>query len=445
MNEMPNTRLAGGTQGQATGADGEERKLTRRERLINKVRLHLAMTVREIFEQIEQDETRPKAMAYFDDIFRRFMHAGEGVIKAAPDQKVVGTYCVFVPEEIVYAAGAYPVRLCAGAYDTQELGEDFLPDVACPMVKSEMGFASMPILEFYQRCDVVALPASCHWKLKMGEMLEPFDDVHMLDVPRVKESEKAREYWLEEVKRFKERVERLTGRRIKRKQLREAIRRIQRAQREVVRFQNLRKHIPAPILGRDALEVLNAYFYDEVDSWTAALAALNDELEERIEKGIHVAPARAARIMLTGSPMVFPNWKVPFIIEDLGGILVADEFCTSQRYLADMVSVDEGTMGDMLMAIAERYVLPCACPTFSNTIERRDRIARLIDEYQVEGVIYHVLKGCHPYDIELKIIEKLLQEKGVPMLKIETDYSPEDVEQLRTRIEAFQETLKGRN
>jgi benzoyl-CoA reductase/2-hydroxyglutaryl-CoA dehydratase subunit BcrC/BadD/HgdB len=421
------------------------RKLTRQERLVNKVRLHLAMTVREIFEQIEQDETRPRAMAYFDEIFRKFMQAGEGVIKAAPDQKVVGTYCVFVPEEIVYAAGAYPVRLCAGAYDTQELGEDFLPDVACPMVKSEMGLASMPILEFYQRCDVVALPASCHWKLKMGEMLAPFDDVHMLDVPRVKESEKAREYWLEEVKRFKERVEKLTGRRIRRKHLREAIRRIQRAQREVVRFQNLRKHIPAVILGRDALEVLNAYFYDEVDSWTAALAALNDELEERVEKGIHVAPPRAARILLTGSPMVFPNWKVPFIIEDLGGILVADEFCTSQRYLADMVSVDEGTMGDMLMAIAERYVLPCACPTFSNTIERRDRIARLIDEYQVEGVIYHVLKGCHPYDIELKIIEKLLQEKGVPMLKIETDYSPEDVEQLRTRIEAFQETLKGRN
>ena len=438
MNEMPPAH------GRPSREEGEK-KLTRQERLVNKVRLHLAMTVREIFEEMEKDELRPKAMAYFDDIFRKFMHNGEGVIKAKEDQKVIGTYCVFVPEEIVYAAGGYPVRLCAGAHDSSEIGEDFLPDVACPMVKSEMGFAAMPILDFYQRCDMVALPASCHWKLKMGEMLEPFDDVHMLDVPRVKESEKARDYWLEEVKRFQERVEKITGRKIRRKALRDAIRRIQRAQREVVRFQELRKHNPAPILGRDALEVLNAYFYDEVDDWTDALAALNDELEERIAQGIHVAPPRAARIMLTGSPMVFPNWKVPFIIEDLGGILVCDEFCTSQRYLSDMVSVDEGTMGDMLMAIAERYVLPCACPTCSNTIERRDRIARLVDDYQVEGVIYHVLKGCHPFDIELKIIEKLLQEKGVPMLKIETDYSPEDVEQLRTRIEAFQETLKGRN
>ena len=432
--------------GTTTGAGAEgERPLTRKERLIHKVRLHLAMTVREIFEEMEKDPSRPEAMAYFDDIFRKFMHNGEGVIKASDDQKVIGTYCVFVPEEIIYAAGGYPVRLCAGAHDSSEIGEDFLPDVACPMVKSEMGFAAMPILDFYQRCDMVALPASCHWKLKMGEMLEPFDDVHMLDVPRVKESEKARDYWLEEVRRFQRRVEKITGKRIRRRQLRDAIRKIQRAQREVVRFQNLRKTIPAPILGRDALEVLNAYFYDEVEDWTEALRALNEELEERIRTGVHAAPPRAARILLTGSPMVFPNWKVPFIIEDLGGILAADEFCTSQRYLSDMVSVDEGTMGDMLMAIAERYVLPCACPTFSNTIERRDRIAKLVDDYQVEGVIYHVLKGCHPFDIELKIIEKLLQEKGVPMLKIETDYSPEDVEQLRTRIEAFQETLKGRN
>ena len=431
--------------GTTTGAGAEgERPLTRKERLIHKVRLHLAMTVREIFEEMEKDPSRPKAMAYFDDIFRKFMNNGEGVIKARADQKVVGTYCVFVPEEIIYAAGGYPVRLCAGAHDSSEVGEDFLPDVACPMVKSEMGFASMPILDFYQRCDMVALPASCHWKLKMGEMLEPFDDVHMLDVPRVKESEKAREYWLEEVRRFQRRVEKLTGRRIRRKHLREAIRKVQRAQREVVRFQKLRKHSPAPILGRDALEVLNAYFYDEIEDWTEALRALNDELEERIRTGVHAAPPRAVRIMLTGSPMVFPNWKVPFIIEDLGGLLAVDEFCTSQRYLSDMVSVDEGTMGDMLMAIAERYVLPCACPTFSNTIERRDLVARLVDEYRIEGVIYHVLKGCHPFDIEVKIIEKLLQEKGVPMLKIETDYSPEDVEQLRTRIEAFMETIRGR-
>ena len=421
-----------------------ENKPSRQERLARKIRTNLSMTVREIFEEIEEDTSRPDGMAYFDRIFKNFVNGGEKVVDAPDGQKVIGTYCVFVPEELIYAAGAHPVRLCAGAYESSEVGEEFLPDVACPMVKSEMGLATMPILDFYQRCDLVALPGACHWKLKMGEMLADHDSVHMLDVPRIKESESSRQYWLEEVKRFKEAVEKTTGTRINRKRLKQSIQTIQAAQAEVHRFFELRKTIPAPILGRDALAVMNAYFYDDVERWTEALWRLNDELEDRIATGVHVAPANSARILLTGSPMVFPNWKVPTVIEDLGGILVADEFCTSQRYLSDMVAMDEGTVNDMLMAIAERYVLPCSCPMFSNTLERRDKLLQLIDEYQVEGVIYHILKGCHPYDIELKMMEKVMQDKGIPMLKIETDYSPQDVEQLRTRIEAFQETLKGR-
>jgi benzoyl-CoA reductase/2-hydroxyglutaryl-CoA dehydratase subunit BcrC/BadD/HgdB len=89
-------------------------------------------------------------------------------------------------------------------------------------------------------------------------------------------------------------------------------------------------------------------------------------------------------------------------------------------------------------------MLPCSCPTFSSTTERRDRVLQLAEDYRVEGVIYHVLKGCHPFDIEMKTIESALQDRGIPMLKVETDYAPQDIEQLRTRIEAFTETLKGR-
>ena len=416
----------------------------KKERLANKVRVHLDMTVREIFDGLDEDRTRPDNMAYFDRIFKAFIHGGKDVVKIEEGQQMVGTYCVFVPEELIYACGARPVRLCAGSYESIEIGEDYLPDIACPTIKSEIGFSVLPILDFYQKCSMVALPASCDWKLKIGEMLAEHHDVHMLALPRIKELETSRNFWLDEIKRFKQSLERLTGTRINRKRLRDAIRRVQRAQLEVHRFQNVRKAIPAVIHGRDALEVLNAYFYDEVEPWTEALSRLNDELESRVENRHYAAKPNAVRLMLTGSPIIFPNWKIPTIIEELGAVLVADEFCTSGRYLSDMVSVDEGTLSDMLHAIADRYMLPCSCPTFSTTTERRDRILQLVDDYQVEGVIYHVLKGCHPFDIEMKTIEALLQDKGIPMLKVETDYAPQDIEQLRTRIEAFTETLKRR-
>jgi benzoyl-CoA reductase/2-hydroxyglutaryl-CoA dehydratase subunit BcrC/BadD/HgdB len=60
---------------------------------------------------------------------------------------------------------------------------------------------------------------------------------------------------------------------------------------------------------------------------------------------------------------------------------------------------------------------------------------------KVDGVIHYGLLFCQPYGIEAVKVEKALREKGVPLLKIETDYSMEDVEQLKTRVEAFVETL----
>ncbi|MCP4043377.1 MAG: 2-hydroxyacyl-CoA dehydratase [Gammaproteobacteria bacterium] len=421
-----------------------EKHISKRERLANKVRINLAMSVREIFDQIGEESHRPENMAHFDRIFETFEHGGEGTVQPRKGEKVIGTYCLFVPEELIYAVGARPVRLCSGAYESVEIGEDYLPEVACPMVKSEIGFSALPVLSFFHQCELVVMPASCDWKVKMAETLREFVPVHMMDMPRVKEEESSRTFWLEEVKRFAKRLEKVTGVRITRRRLKQAIGMIQRAQVEFHRFHRIRKAVPPVISGRDALEVMNAYFYDHAEDWTEAVSRLNDELEERISNRTQVAQAGAARIMLTGSPMVFPNWKVPTIIEELDGVLVADEFCTSNRYLNDMVAMDEGTLSNMVHAIADRYLLPSTCPIFSNSIDRKDRLLQLIDDYQVEGVIYHILKGCHPYDVETKVIEKLMEKKGIPMLKIETDYSPQDVEQLRTRIEAFQETLKGR-
>ena len=171
---------------------------------------------------------------------------------------------------------------------------------------------------------------------------------------------------------------------------------------------------------------------------------LNDALETRIQEKKRISPAFAPRVLLIGSPMVFPNWKIPNLIEGSDRALVCDELCTSNRYLNDMVAIDEKGMTDMIHAIADRYLLPCSCPVFSDMLDRKSRLLTMIEDYKIEGVVYHVLKGCHPYDVELRSIENEFSKRGISQLKIETDYSPEDMEQLRTRIEAFLETLKGR-
>ncbi len=415
----------------------------RAQRVKKRLDLHLSMTVREIFEGIDQERNRPPEMEYFDRFFREFGSREKRIVNSA-GKKIIGFYCMNVPEELVYAAGAFPVRLCAGSAEAAEAGEIYFPDVSCPMAKSSTGFASVPVLPFYQECDLVIIPATCDWKAKLGEIIGQWLPVLTLDIPKVKFIENARRYWISEILRIKKEIEKITRKKITARRLNKAISMIHAAQKEFRRFQEIRKSPVHVISGRDAAAVVNAWFYDHAESWTAAMKKLNNALEARILEGARVSPASAPRVLLTGAPVAFPNWKIPNLIESSGGALVCDELCTSNRYLNDMVAIDERRLADMIHAIADRYLLPCSCPVFSDMSDRKNKLFTMIDDYNIEGVVYHVLKGCHPYDVELRTIEKEFAQRGISQLKIETDYNPEDTEQLRTRIEAFLETLKGR-
>ena len=166
---------------------------------------------------------------------------------------------------------------------------------------------------------------------------------------------------------------------------------------------------------------------------------LNDELEQR--QGKAVCPARGPRVMIAGSPVIFPNLKLPQLIEELGAIVVADESCVGERALYDPVGHPERNLRAQLSALAARCLMPCVCPSFAPNQDRLVTLRRTIATHRIDGVVYHVLKGCVVYDFEVGRVESALKELEIPMVRIETDYSPEDVEQLRTRIEAFVEML----
>ena len=161
-------------------------------------------------------------MAYFDRFFREFGTEEKKIVNSG-GRKVIGFYCMNVPEELIYAAGALPVRLCAGSADAAEVGEAWFPDVSCPMVKSATGFASVPVLPYYRQCDLIIIPATCDWKVKLGEILEQWLPVMMVDVPKTKSLENSRRFWVSEVLRIKKAVEKVTRKKITAKRLRQSI------------------------------------------------------------------------------------------------------------------------------------------------------------------------------------------------------------------------------
>ena len=128
--------------------------------------------------------------------------------------------------------------------------------------------------------------------------------------------------------------------------------------------------------------------------------------------------------------------KVVKQIEELGADVVAFENCTGTKNYQNNVELE----GDLVANIAERY-LKIPCSVMYQNDARSDIIKEFIHEYQADGVIDVVLSGCHTYAIETNKIKEASREVGVNYMSLETDYSKQDVGQIRTRLEAFIELL----
>ncbi|MFH1737029.1 MAG: 2-hydroxyacyl-CoA dehydratase family protein, partial [Actinomycetota bacterium] len=259
----------------------------------------------------------------------------------------------------------------------------------------------------------------------------------VMELPSMKR-ETSRKLWQEEVKAFKNEVEKTTGKKGSDSDLKSATAKVNGKRQALLRLSEARKADPAPISGKDALLIEQIAFYDDVDRFTTKTNEIAEELEGRVARGEGVFPAGTPRLMISGTPMTVPNWKIPHIIETSGGAVVVEESCTGQRYFRELV--DESAE-DTMKAIADRYfATDCAC--FSPNTERIDNIIKLAKEYNVDGVVYTYLMFCDPYAVEFTKVKEALDMAGIPVLKIETDYGMEDAGQIKTRVEAFLEQLR---
>ena len=112
--------------------------------------------------------------------------------------------------------------------------------------------------------------------------------------------------------------------------------------------------------------------------------------------------------------------------------------------LYDMTAVDEWLVSHMIESIADKYLKPCTCPIFTRNDDRIRRLLDLVSTFNADGVVYQSFAGCQVYEMEQKSVADALNQAGIPMLYVETDYSPDDMGQLSTRVEAFLESIKTR-
>lgn len=384
---------------------------------------------------------RPKGMAYFDQAVGAIRGArlGELLALKKSGKKVVGTFCTYVPEEVVIALGGACVALCNGSDALTADVEKVLPRNLCALIKSSFGFKLGRLCPVMEACDIIVGETTCDGKKKYFEILGDHASVYVMELPQKRGARNAA-FWRDEVRLFAERMEELFGEKLTPDGLRRAIDTVNARRSALLRLAEVRKYAPAVISGKDALLVSQVAFYDDPMRFTAKVHELCDELEARRGTGTGVFPADAPRILLTGCPMALPNWKLPHIIEKGGAAIVMEEMCTGIRYYRNIVESSGATVAEMLDAVADRY-LCINCAIFTPNDERMDHLLELVREYAVHGVVHYTLQFCDPYSIEVFRVRQALAAGGMPFLSIETDYSKEDAAQIATRVEAFLEMV----
>jgi len=409
----------------------------------------IEMSKEMIRKQLEIQKALPdraKALSYFDKIADYYGQRGREVIKhKKAGGKVIGTLCVFAPAEIIDAAGAIPLRLGSGFHEAVHPANEVLGDAGlCPLVKSTLGMKMVDASPFYEHSDLIVGPTPCDAKLKVSEVLQDYMPVLLLNLPRIRSSESVRRLWVDELQIMFDKVSVITGNKITTKSLRASVEKYQRAHEAWRKLMDLRMegHF---LWGRDALMLAQVSGIDDIERWTKNIHKLIKELEKMKKKGQQIDDGERPRVMLVGSPVTWPNWKVPNLIEESGGLIVTDDLCSGMRNpLLDPVVLEDNSLRGQLNALAEKYLYPCTCPCFSPNQEREEILINRIREYKVEGVVFHVLRGCHLNSLDAAKAAVELKKVGIPMLKIESEYDEGDVEQIRVRVEAFMEMIDAR-
>jgi benzoyl-CoA reductase/2-hydroxyglutaryl-CoA dehydratase subunit BcrC/BadD/HgdB len=395
------------------------------------------------YEQVYlSQQKRPEGMKYFDFVMSEVhgLRIEELVNAQKEGRKVFGAFCLFVPEEIVLAADGILVGLCSGASIGADQAETLLPVNTCALIKGFFGFAMAKVCPYLATSDVIIGENTCDGKKKAYEIFkELVPELYVMDMPQTKSPE-GRTLLKAEYMKFLRAVENYTGKTITAESLKQGVETVNAKRSALRRLAKLRSADPAPISGLDGLLINQVSFYDDPARFTDSVNKLCDEIEKRVSDKQGVVAPGAKRVLVSGCPMAVPNWKLPNIVESSGAVIVGEESCVGERGTRNLVADNGSTVDDLLEAIVDRY-FQIDCAIFTPNPSRYEHVVQMTQDYKADGVILYNLQFCGPYQMENRNIERSLLKDGAKVLTITTDYTTEDVEQIRTRVEAFLETL----
>jgi len=347
-------------------------------------------------------------------------------------KKVLGYFCTYIPEEIIYAADILPVRVRArGAGDTP-MGDAYMTPTSCSYTRCCLELANQ---NQYNFLDGIVSCNSCDQIRRLYDNIRykaPFPYHYIMGVPG-NVSETTHEWFGHELTKFKENLEKNFEVTISDDKLKNAIEVYNKSRTLLKELYELRKQDNPPITGTDVLNIISAGISMPREQFNDLLSQQLQDLKEK--EGIS---DYRARIMIVGSILDEPEYMK--IVEDLGGLVVTDAQCLGTRYFWDLIDENKNPID----AIGERYLSKISCPRMTGKYnEREDFMMQLIKEFNVDGVIFQRMKFCILWAAEIFLLRNRLKEEGIPHLELEREYVLSGAGAMKTRVQTFIEILQG--
>ena len=354
--------------------------------------------------------------------------------KAKEDgRKIVGFMYQELPEEILTAAGCVPIYLRGTGSEGTEFADAYFRQLTCNYTRHTFNqildgrYDFLDGAVFYNACDH-SRRIYDNWKLLPDNPV-----YHFLYVPK-KPGKLAKEFYIDEIKKFIKATEDRFGVEITSERLASAIKlhnKVRRLQQELYAMQQGES---VYLTGTELLMVMLAAVSMPRETYAEILEKLIAELKTNQE-----VFTPKIRLMYAGGHI--DNKDSFELLESQGGTIVVDNTGFGSRACAELIREE----GDPLEAIIDYYFeeKPAATRQMMTQEARLERAGQLVKDYKVDGVVTARLFMCDIWAFEQFILRSYFNKQNVPVLELEMDYTPEGEGQLRTRVQAFVESIRA--
>jgi len=349
------------------------------------------------------------------------------------DKKVLGYFCSYIPEEIIYAADILPIRIRARTCTDTPLGDAYMSSTTCSYTRCCLELANRKQLDFL---DGIVSCNCCDQIRRLYDNIRykaPFKHHYIMGIPG-NVSTTTLDWFKHEINKFKAYLEKNFNVSITNEKISKAISIYNKSRELLSKLYELRKDKYPPISGSDILEILTAAISIPKSEFNALLEKQLPEIKRK--KGVN---NYKSRIMMVGSLLDDPEYLT--IIEDLGGLVVTDSLCIGSRYFWDKVEASSNPLD----SLALRYLSKVSCPRMTDGyLQRAEFMMNMIKEFNVNGVIFQRLKFCALWSAEIFLLRNKLKEENIPFLDLEREYILSGTGAIKTRVQTFMEILEAR-